>query len=57
MQQDRAAGPRATRAALTWFAPVQPLLAGAGLALTAAALLVRLRGQVACPLPAAVARG
>lgn len=42
--------------ALTWFAPVQPVLAVAGLALTAGALLVRLRGQVACPLPA-VARG
>ena len=42
--------------ALTWFAPVQPFLAAAGLALTAAALLVRLRGQVACPVPA-VARG
>lgn len=39
--------------ALTWFAPVQPVLAAAGLALTAGALLLRLRGQVACPLPAA----
>lgn len=42
--------------ALTWFAPFQPLLAVGGLALTAGALLVRLRGQVACPVPA-VARG
>jgi hypothetical protein len=37
--------------AITWFAPFQPVLAAAALALTAAALLVRLRGQVACPLP------
>lgn len=37
--------------ALTWFAPVQPYLAAAALVLTAAALLVRLRGQVLCPAP------
>lgn len=40
--------------AITWFAPFQPVLAAAALALTAAALLIRLRGQVACPLPAPV---
>ncbi|GGC08007.1 hypothetical protein [Cellulomonas carbonis] len=45
--------------ALTWFAPVQPYLAGVALLLTAGALVVRLRGQVACPVPAvpAVPRG
>lgn len=37
--------------ALTWFAPVQPYLAGVALALTAGALVVRLRGQVYCPAP------
>lgn len=42
--------------ALTWFAPFQPLLAAAGVAMTAAALVVRLRGQVACPVPE-MARG
>jgi hypothetical protein len=35
--------------ALTWFAPVQPYLAGVALAMTAGALLVRLRGQTLCP--------
>lgn len=39
--------------ALTWFAPVQPLLAVVALGLTSVALVVRLRGQVACVLPAA----
>ena len=38
--------------AITWFAPVQPFLALIALALTAVALVVRLRGQVACVLPA-----
>src|SRR5690625_1013532 len=38
--------------AMTWFAPVQPFLAALALALTTAALIVRLRGQVSCPLPA-----
>ena len=38
--------------AITWFAPVQPFLAIIALALTAVALVVRLRGQVACVLPA-----
>lgn len=39
--------------AITWFAPFQPVLAVAALLLTGAALVVRLRGQAACPLPAA----
>lgn len=39
--------------AITWFAPVQPLLAVAALLLTGVALVARLRGQVACPVPAA----
>ncbi|MEE6289190.1 hypothetical protein V2J52_16170 [Georgenia sp. MJ173] len=42
--------------ALTWFAPVQPFLAVGALVLTAWALVVRLRGEVACPLPAGAAR-
>lgn len=36
--------------ALTWFAPVQPLLAVAGVALLFLALQRRLRGEVACPV-------
>lgn len=36
--------------AITWFAPVQPFLAVAALALTAVALVWRLRGQVSCPV-------
>lgn len=35
--------------AITWFAPVQPFLAAAALAMTAGALLMRLRGQILCP--------
>ena len=42
--------------AITWFAPVQPLLAIAALVLTGVALVARLRGQIACPVPAARAR-
>lgn len=42
--------------ALTWFAPMQPYLAAAALAMTAGALVFRLRGQVFCPSPA-VRRG
>ncbi|MDV6300859.1 hypothetical protein R3P82_17245 [Dietzia maris] len=42
--------------AITWFAPFQPVLAIAALALTGVALVVRLRGQVACGLPAARAK-
>ena len=39
--------------ALTWFAPAQPFLAALALALALIAVVSRLRGQVACPLPAA----
>ncbi len=38
--------------ALTWFAPVQPFLAAAAVALTAGALVFRLRGQTLCPVGA-----
>lgn len=38
--------------AITWFAPVQPILAIGALLLTGIALVWRLRGQVACPVPA-----
>jgi hypothetical protein len=34
--------------AITWFAPVQPFLGAAALMMTAAALLIRLRGQILC---------
>src|SRR5699024_8091455 len=43
--------------ALTWFAPLQPLLAVTALALAGWALAVRLRGEISCPVPGAVARG
>lgn len=36
--------------AITWFAPLQPVLAVVALALTCLALIWRLRGQVACPV-------
>ncbi len=36
--------------AMTWFAPLQPLLAVAALALSGVAVVARLRGQVACPV-------
>src|SRR5690625_2235988 len=39
--------------ALTWFAPFQPVLAASALILASIALVWRLKGQVACPLPAA----
>lgn len=39
--------------ALTWFAPFQPVLALAALVFSTVAVVWRLRGQVACPLPAA----
>ncbi len=39
--------------AITWFAPIQPFLGLAALAMTGAALILRLRGQVSCPLPKA----
>lgn len=38
--------------ALTWFAPVQPVLAVAAMLLSAIAAVWRLKGQVACPMPA-----
>src|SRR5699024_2872153 len=38
--------------ALTWFAPAQPFLAAPALVLSVLAVVWRLRGQVACPLPA-----
>jgi hypothetical protein len=37
--------------ALQWFAPVQPLLAAAGIALLGYALHRRLQGEVACRVP------
>lgn len=37
--------------AITWFAPLQPVLALAALILTGLALVWRLSGQVACPVP------
>lgn len=37
--------------ALTWFAPLQPVLAVAALALTGVALVLRLRGEIACIAP------
>lgn len=37
--------------ALTWFAPLQPVLAAAALGLSTVAVVWRLRGQVACPIP------
>lgn len=42
--------------AITWFAPLQPVLAAAALVLTGVALVWRLRGQIACPVrPSTVA--
>lgn len=38
--------------AITWFAPVQPILAVVALIATGIALVARLRGQAACPVPA-----
>lgn len=38
--------------AVQWFAPVQPLLAVAGIAILGFALRRRLAGEVACPMPA-----
>ena len=38
--------------AITWFAPVQPFLALGAMVLTGLALVWRLRGQVACQVPA-----
>jgi hypothetical protein len=39
-----------TTGALSWFAPIQPVLAVASVAVLAVALRTRLRGQVACPI-------
>ena len=39
-----------TSGALTWFAPIQPYLGIVALGLLAWALMVRLRGEVACPV-------
>lgn len=38
--------------ALTWFSPLQPILAVAGVFLLGVALRSRLKGEVACPVPA-----
>ncbi|MFW7415826.1 hypothetical protein [Demequina sp. SO4-18] len=38
--------------ALTWFAPFQPVLAVGALVLTGVALIARLRGEIACTVPA-----
>lgn len=40
-----------TSGAMNWFAPVQPILAVASIALLAYALRARLAGLVACPTP------
>jgi hypothetical protein len=45
-----------TSGAMQWFAPVQPYLAAAGIALLAWALHVRLRGEVACRVTPPVAQ-
>lgn len=37
--------------ALTWFAPAQPFLAALALVLSLYAVIWRLKGQVACPVP------
>lgn len=37
--------------ALQWFAPIQPFLAVIGVVLLGWALRVRLRGEIACPVP------
>lgn len=39
-----------TTGALSWFAPIQPVLAVASVVVLAVALRIRLRGQVACPI-------
>lgn len=41
-----------TSGAVTWFAPIQPYLALASVALMAVALRARLRGEIACAVPA-----
>lgn len=37
--------------ALTYFAPLQPILAGLSVVLLLVAVIVRLKGQYSCPLP------
>ncbi|MGC2977314.1 hypothetical protein ACPUD8_16560 [Brevibacterium sp. FAM 25378] len=37
--------------ALTYFAPLQPILAAASVALLLAAVIIRLKGQYSCPIP------
>ena len=44
-----------TSGAFTWFAPVQPFLGVGAMILMAWALRTRLRGELACPLPATAA--
>lgn len=41
--------------ALTWFAPVQPLLAAASLLLATVAVVWRLKGQISCRVPSRTA--
>lgn len=40
--------------AVTWFAPIQPILAGASIVLMVLALRIRLRNEVACAVPSRV---
>ena len=42
--------------AVSWFAPIQPVLAVASVVLMAIALYVRLRNQVSCQVPVEVTR-
>lgn len=42
-----------TSGAITWFAPIQPILAVASIVLMGWALRARLRGEISCSLPAA----
>ncbi len=46
-----------TSGAMSWFAPVQPVLAIAALVLLAAALRGRLRGQQVCAVPTSASNG
>lgn len=46
-----------TSGTMSWFAPVQPLLAAGGLVLLAVALHARLRSGRACPVPALASPG
>jgi hypothetical protein len=40
-----------TTGARQWFEPLQPYLAVASIVLLVVALRIRLRGEVACPMP------